>query len=398
MSRSLFLLALLVAAPAGPAFAQGETPPVQKPPEKPPVEKPPEKAQEKPDKNTLNRRAIDAFQAKKYDEGIAALMKILETEPKDKGTAYNLACGYALKGDVEKGFEWLGKSVDWGWGPGTGTLVSDAGKPKTETDMAKLDPDLELLRKDPRWEKLLERMSKAAGAGAAASNPTSKRFEEYAAKPASYIPEKAAAAKEMPILVVLHDAGSTKDQVVAGRWKAVADELGFALLAPSGKVGVGEDPSKGMAWYGRPEEYAAASFAVEKAVTEAIAAFAKEHPLDKSRTVLVGEGAGGLVALNLGINGQGLCKGVVTVNGTFNPDLFASKAPSAGKLGLKVELLHDPAKAPKDVATTQNRLLQTWGLPGESKVWAPDAGDKTVLVEAVRAVLTPAATPAAAPK
>jgi len=66
-------------------------------------------AQGKEDKTTLNQKAIQSFGAKKFDEGIAHLMRALDLEPKDTGTAYNVACGYSLKGDVEKGLEWLGK-------------------------------------------------------------------------------------------------------------------------------------------------------------------------------------------------------------------------------------------------------------------------------------------------
>ena len=222
MSRTIALLALLLAAPVAPAFAQT-------PPEKPP-EKQAEKPAQKPTKQQLNQDAITAFQAKKYDDGIALLMKILEQEPKDNGTAYNLACGYALKGDTDKGFEWLGKAVDWGWGTGQGTLVGSTVQ-TSNLEMTKTDPDLASLRKDPRWDALIARISPKA---------------------ATYIPEKIKAAKEMPLLVVLHDAGSTKDQVVAGRWKAVADELGYALLAPEGPVALG-DAAKGTSWYAKVE-------------------------------------------------------------------------------------------------------------------------------------------------
>ncbi len=384
MSRTIALLAFLLAAPVVPAFAQSEKPP----------EKAPEKQAEKPEsRETLNKKAVDALQAKKYDDGIALLMKILETAPKDSNTAYNLACAYSLKGEVDKGFEWLGKAADWGWGTGTGTLVGTTAQ-TSNLEMTKTDPDLANLRKDPRWDPMIERIGKAGPKGADATKAAG------APNSASYVPEKVKALKSMPLLVVLHDAGATKDQVVAGRWKAVADELGYALLAPEAPVG---DAAKGTSWYAKAEDYPAQAATVGKGVADAIAAFAKDHPIDRAKTVLVGEGTGALVAMDVGLTGLGAAKGVVTLNGKLNQDLLAAKAPAAGKAGVRVELLLDGSKkdaSPADAAAAQNKLLQTWGLAGEARVYTPDPKDpdmKGLLAEAVRSVATPPTAPAPAP-
>lgn len=364
-------------------------------------------AQEKEDYAELNRKAVEALQAKKYDEGIAILTHMLDVGPKErrKDTAYNFACAYALKGDPDKAFEWLGKGIDWGWGQGQGQLVG-ADKPMSEIDMVKTDSDLESLRKDPRYGKLIERMEKAGELRKA----TLKKAEEYAATAAVYIPEKAAALKEIPILVVLHDAGSTKDEVVRGRWKEIADELGFALIAPTGKVSVGDDPAKGTTWFETIDDYAARYYVYEKPVNDAVAAFKKDHPIDKSQVVVVGEGLGGLVALDVAINGPGLYKGVVSLNGEFRPQILAGKAPAAAKMGLRAALLNDTSRVPKDaapeggalkLAEAQQKSLQAWGLAGEAKAYTPDPkdpGDKRLLVETIRSVLARPAAEASAPK
>jgi len=364
-------------------------------------------AQEKESADVLNRKAIDALTAKKYDEGAELLLRILAIpgREKDNGTAYNLACAYSLKGELDKGFEWLGKAVDWGWGPGSGTLV---GSTKTipHTEMTKTDPDLENLRKDPRFEPLMERMTKAVELREAMK----KKGEEYAATAAIYIPEKVKALAEMPVLIVLHDAGSTKDAVVAGPWKAIADELGFALIAPSGKILVGDEPEKGMTWIEDLASYKAKYWSFEKPATDAITAFKKEHPTDKSRIAIAGEGVGGLLALNTAIGSPGLIKGVVALNSGPNPDLMAAKAPTAGKMGLRARILIEAAALSKlasdagqkeedgpKIVAGWTKLLQTWGITGEARTISGDAAaTKAAILEALKAVLE--RDPAAEPK
>jgi S-formylglutathione hydrolase FrmB len=364
----------------------------------------------------LNTQAIAALQAGKYDEGSALLLRILKIpgREKDMGTAYNLACAYSLKGDVDKGFEWLERSVDWGWGAGTGQLVGET-KQKTNEVMTRTDPDLENLREDPRFEKVMERMSKAVEL----RESRRKQGEEYAATPAIYIPEKVQGLAEMPLLVVLHDAGSTKDLVVAGRWKQIADELGFALVAPSGKLLLGDEPAQGMTWFDDRAEYKSSYWKFEKPITDAYSAFKKEHPIDKDRVVIAGEGMGGLVALNTAIGSPSWFKGVVALNGSVDPELMGSKAPTAGKMGLRVKLLVELDETSKRLKAAGDasgnaakaieawsRSLQTWGVTGEVKTVPadPDANPATMnrlLVESVKAVLqrepAPAKDPAPAP-
>ena len=80
MTRLWTLLALLALTIS--SFAQTPAPPD------------PRKLQE------LNTKVIAALTAKKYDEGIALLNETLALQPNQKGTAYNMACAYSLKGDI----------------------------------------------------------------------------------------------------------------------------------------------------------------------------------------------------------------------------------------------------------------------------------------------------------
>ncbi|MFN0009004.1 MAG: hypothetical protein ACKVXR_13970 [Planctomycetota bacterium] len=355
-------------------------------------------AQQEETRESLNRKAIEALVAKKYDEGIALLDRILVLSPKEKGTAYNLACAYSLKGELDKAFEWIDKAAEWGWGEGEGQIYGmDAKGRISEVEMLKQDPDLENVRKDPRFEKVIERLAKANQVREARK----KAGEEYAATAAIHIPEKAKGLAEMPILVVLHDAGSTKDAVVAGRWKEIADELGFALIAPSGKLLVGEEPAKGMTWFDDQAAYKAKYWTFEKPILDAVSAFKKEHPIDKSRLVIAGEGLGGFVAVNAAIVNPGMIKGVVALGQGVNAELMAAKAPTAGKMGLRVRILADPADLSKRIVAEGGQAadaqkviegwtksLQTWGIHGEVQTISADAAAaKAQIVEAIGAVL-----------
>jgi predicted esterase len=350
------------------------------------------RAQGSDDIDQLNQKAIDALQAKKYDEGIAILKQVLEKTPKERGTAYNLACAYSLKGDVDGGFEWLGRAVDWGWGSGTGQLVGGNGQ-SSHVEMTRADPDLENLRKDKRFAAIIERMEALA-----------KKVAEYTATAAVYIPERVAKLEEMPLLVVLHDVRSTKDRVISGRWKAIADELGTALVAPSGKVPVGGTPTDGMAWFDDARTFREAPGGFEKPVADAVAAFKKDHKLDKNRVFIAGEGVGCTLACDVAVGSPGLYRGVVGIDGALLTDLMSRNGPNAGKAGLKLKLFLDTSRAKTTlpnqdvdkIVQTWNQSLQAWGVSGGVSTFTPDAKDpkqvEKLVVDALKGFAPAAAT------
>ena len=361
-------------------------------------------ARQTKDVTTLNREALEAITAKKYDEGIALLQKILELTPKDKGTAYNLACVCSLKGDVEKAHEWLSTAADWGWGGGRGSIAG-SNKQMSELDMCRNDADLANLRKDPRFEALMAKMALNVEKRAALQ----KQVDEYAKTAAVYVPEAVKGLAEMPLLVVLHDAGSNKDAVVAGRWKAIADELGFALVAPSATVPVGSELAQGLEWFDDIAAYAAKTWVAEKPITDATSAFMKEHTVDKRRVLIAGEGRGGIVASSVAFTNPGLYKGVLMLDSLFLPQLVQARAANASKIGLKVRILVDGPSL-RDVPEGDdlkkrveewNRALATMVVQGGAEQYVADRTDaaktQALVVAALRGLLPPAAAPADAP-
>jgi hypothetical protein len=83
---------------------------------------------------------VAATRLKNLDRALAAFQKSLEIEPASPPGLYNLGAVYALKGDKDRAFEWLGKA-----------------KATRNLDMTQIqsDADLSSLRDDPRFTALL---------------------------------------------------------------------------------------------------------------------------------------------------------------------------------------------------------------------------------------------------
>jgi tetratricopeptide (TPR) repeat protein len=75
----------------------------------------------------------------RYDEAIEAFRHSIEEGHRVEAATYNIACGYARKGDADRAFEWLQKAMDEGF-----ELSSHINR----------DDDLDGLRSDPRFAEL----------------------------------------------------------------------------------------------------------------------------------------------------------------------------------------------------------------------------------------------------
>jgi beta-lactamase regulating signal transducer with metallopeptidase domain/tetratricopeptide (TPR) repeat protein len=74
-----------------------------------------------------------------YDEAIAEFQRSIDENYKPAASAYNIACGYALKGDADSAFTWLKKSALLGF---------------EVYPYAKNDDDFDGIHDDPRWRQL----------------------------------------------------------------------------------------------------------------------------------------------------------------------------------------------------------------------------------------------------
>jgi beta-lactamase regulating signal transducer with metallopeptidase domain/tetratricopeptide (TPR) repeat protein len=84
-------------------------------------------------------RGMEFHNDGQYDEAIAAFRESIEDGDRVEAATYNIACGYALKGDKTQAFEWLEKAMDAGF---------------ELEQYIDHDDDLDDLRSDPRYAAL----------------------------------------------------------------------------------------------------------------------------------------------------------------------------------------------------------------------------------------------------
>jgi tetratricopeptide (TPR) repeat protein len=87
---------------------------------------------------------------KKLDEALKIHLKAAEFPEVAPIATYNVACVYALQGDKDKAFTWLGKAVELGF---------------SQPDQLANDTDMDSLRDDPRFKDLVAKVKEQAGSG-----------------------------------------------------------------------------------------------------------------------------------------------------------------------------------------------------------------------------------------
>lgn len=285
---------------------------------------------QEPDKAAEFQRHFDAgiqaLTAGRNDEGIAAFTKCLELDPEHGVCAYNIACGYSLKKEIEPAFEWLGKATEWGYGDSAANIEH----------AEKRDVDLANLRTDARFVPLIARMKEALAARERAAEAVWKA-------PIVIVPKALEGAETVGALVVLHDVGSSKSAIAESYWKSVAEELGLVLVIPSGKHFAGRKAEDGMTWFTDFEEFRARSWVAEDSLAPALDALRESKKIDPARTYIAGVGQGAIIAFNAAMRAPRMYAGVLAVDGPVLPDLVKDHAAGAVASGLKVHVLANRA-------------------------------------------------------
>lgn len=239
----------------------------------------------------LTQQLIAAAEAKEYDKALKIALKAQKIA--DVGlTNYNVACMYSLTGNKDKAFEYLERAIKKG------------DFPQSITDQMEGDSDLDNIRKDARYKKMLElaKGGKAKGGERRAGGEMQKAEFKWKVT----LPKKHDAEKKTPLLVVLHGAGGNMNEAAA-TWKKAADKAGAILLTPQGTMKQGE----GFNW-GQDMD------TVEENVMMAIDKVAGEHKIDKSKIILAGFSQGAMATWSLALRNPDTFCGIIPVSGPCN--------------------------------------------------------------------------------
>ena len=94
------------------------------------------------DARAMTIKAVSLFRTGNREEGLVWAANALEADKEDAGVKYNVACLYALENESDRAIEALQQAVDAGF---------------ANFEWFEKDPDLESLRGDPRFRKLMKR-------------------------------------------------------------------------------------------------------------------------------------------------------------------------------------------------------------------------------------------------
>jgi len=263
---------------------------------------------------------ITALQARRLDDASREFSVCTELRPGSGLGFYNLACAHALAGRTAAALDWLERAAALGYGLGEG-----------QDERMRADSDLASLRDEPRFDAVVASLREHGA-----------RWRAWCAEPGVHLPPARAGGGPLPLLVVLHADGSTRDAVLAGPWRQVADALGAALLAPSARVPLGMTPADGTAWFEDVERFARQPWGATDAALDELRAFFASHEVDRSRVLLAGEGSGALIALELALRAPGLVRGVLLVQGPALVESRQTRALTAAALGVRVAACIDP--------------------------------------------------------
>lgn len=258
------------------------------------------------------QEGIIELQAQNYGTAIEAFERCLVENPSAAVPAYNIACCHGLLGNIDQGVEAFERAVDSGFGYRPGRLETAAG-----------DPELSEIREHPRGRAALERMRSRAAAA-----------EEFSSEAAVHVPARLGPGRP-PLLVVLHRDGATKFDVVAGPWRALADEMGAVLLAPSASSPLDHDPEAGMVWIDDASSFARRPWTYEDPIHAAVRRHVSEHDIDRDQIVIIGEGIAGLLAFDIAIRSPGFYAGVLVLNGPLPPGASLARGRSAATVGVR---------------------------------------------------------------
>ena len=236
---------------------------------------------------------ITALQTRRGKEAVEHFEACLRLSPDHPVCLYNLACASSIAGDAEGALAWLERAAAVRYGVLQGSLSG-----------LSRDPDLALLREDPRLQELEAELF--AGREEAWRRSATPRVELFDGPlPAGDAPG---------LIVVLTGDGASSGEAPLAAWRPIAARRRAHLLLLEGPL-----PGAPMSWIAEADDFLKDPWKTVRQPAEVVRTFAEGHELDRERVLLVGEGSGALVAFDLALRAPGFFRSTLLLNGLPTP-------------------------------------------------------------------------------
>lgn len=255
----------------------------------------------------LTRELIQAAESKDYEKALKIAIKAEKLaeklSPAAKAlTSYNVACMQSLNKHKEEAIEAFARAVH------SGGFTDDL------VGQIKDDHDLDFIRSDPRFAKMVEHLTKT----------TAKKVD---AATKVTLPKKFDKSKPAPLIVALHPWGGNMDET-RDQWQKVADKFGAILLTPQGTYKLGDDEYR---WDMDLD-------VLEDQVMQAVESVMDQYKVDDDKVVLAGFSQGGWAAYAIGLRNPGTIHGVITIAGRFDK-AFEAEADGGDLDGMRFVII-----------------------------------------------------------
>ncbi len=239
----------------------------------------------------LTQQLIQASEAKERHKALALSLEARVLA--DVGlTNYNVACMYSLLGNKDDAFRYLYRAVVLG------------GVQPDMVALIKGDSDLDNLRDDPRYDRILERAKKSPGARPQVQ--AQEQGERVDPEWQVTLPDDFDVSEKAMLIVALHPFGGNMEATTE-RWRKAAAKFDAILLAPQGTFKMDDSSYQ----WGRD------IFAIEANIIDAIDDVMDEYKVDEDKVVVVGFSQGAWASWFLGLRNPDVFSGVIPVAGRF---------------------------------------------------------------------------------
>ena len=229
----------------------------------------------------------NAYQGGHYIDAIRWGLELDRSRPNQPVQQYNLACVYALAGNTRTAIGWLRRSIDNGF---------------RLPDLIENDLDLESIRSDPQWTKIL-----------LAVRANAQKYDSMVRRafvqdpPLIVLPSGHDSKTAAPLIIALHGFGGRPDGYPA-LWRPAAQKVGAILATPRGLQRLGN------AFFWGDLDGARRIVDLTKEYVQA------SHTIDEENIILTGFSQGGSMAMAIGIQNPEAFAGIIPMAGAYRPE------------------------------------------------------------------------------